>query len=885
MQSMKKVLATALLSSTFLAAGAAYAETAPAPDDGAAIIVTGTRTTGLKAGDSPAPVQVLSSDLLGRAGRSDINTALSASVPSIQIQTFGNDMTAFHPSIKLRGLNPNHTLVMINGKRRHGTSNVVVTNALWTGGAAPDMGLIPMEAVDHVEVLQDGAAAQYGTDAVAGVVNLILKKKDHGGYLTASTGQYYAGDGFSYELAGNIAMAPVENMYFDLTVQHKVKDYSFRGDADPRVLASTTGGATLLARFPGLTNAANYPYVNRIFGDGRMALTNVFYNMGYTGVAGVEFYSFGSLSKRTGSTYQNYRLPNVVVGKSAVGATSGSVAATGDIPFPLGFSPLEALNETDYSLTGGVKGEFGKSTFDLSVTYGKDNNKTYVVNSANAALYYDTSTTTAAGYTPRDVYDGAYVGSQLTVNLDGTHEINVGLADDLHIAGGLEWRKDTYELRPGELASYYVGTGVKGGGIQSFFGYSPTNASDNSRTNFAQYLDLETKPVEKWKVIGAVRHEHYSDFGDTTIFKLTNRYDFSKAIAVRGTISTGFRAPTLAEGFYSGINVGPASLSGIFAPNSAGAKALGISGLKPEKSTNVSVGFVFNPAPKLTITVDAYSIYLRDRIVQSSGFTGYSNNCKYLPSGFTSSTNVASTYAAFTAPGSGNTCTGFISPGVLSALYNNGVPITSIIDTINGGQNGSLSINTFVNGLSTLTRGVDFLATYNTSAFGGRLDLSLSANYNETKVKSVNAAPSGVNEKQGIYDKYSQSALTQTTPKWRATANAYYEIGKFAVNLRESVYGPAKLLASTPANSNIDYYQTMSTKFITDLEATYAITKDIKFSVGANNLFDVKPDMIADYIRQQQLTAGSTAYVSKYPSFSSISINGGYYYAKLAVKF
>ena len=514
------------------------------------------------------------------------------------------------------------------------------------------------------------------------------------------------------------------------------------------------------------------------------------------------------------------------------------------------------------------------------MTYGKDNNKTYVVNSANAALYYDTSTTTTAGYTPRDVYDGAFVGSQLTVNLDGTHEVDVGLADALHVAGGLEWRKDTYELRPGEVASYYVGSGVKGGGIQSFFGYAPTNASNNSRTNFAQYLDLETKPVEAWKVIGAVRHEHYSDFGDTTIFKLTNRYDFSKAVAIRGTVSTGFRAPTLAEGFYSGINVGPASLSGIFAPNSPGAAALGIAGLKPEKSTNLSIGFVFNPAPRLSITLDAYSIYLRDRIVQSSGFTGYSNNCKYLPSGYTPGMNVAAAKTAF-----GGTCTGFISAGVLTALYNNGVPITSIIDTINSGQNGSLSINTFVNGLSTLTRGVDFLATYNMPALGGRLDLSLSANYNETKVKSVNAAPSGVNQDQGIYDKYSQSALTQTTPKWRATANAYYEIGKFAVNLRESVYGPAKLLASTPANSSIDYYQTMSTKFITDLEATYAFTKDIKFSVGANNLFNVKPDMIADWIRAQQFAAGSTAYVSKYPSFSSVSINGGYYYAKLGVKF
>ena len=877
MQSMKKVLATALLSSTFLAAGAAYAEAAPAaaaPDDGAAIIVTGTRTTGLKAGDSPAPVQVLSSDLLARAGRSDINTALSASVPSIQIQTFGNDQTAFHPSIKLRGLNPNHTLVMINGKRRHGTSNVVVTNALWTGGAAPDMGLIPMEAVEHVEVLQDGAAAQYGTDAVAGVVNLILKKKDHGGYLSASTGQYYAGDGFSYELAGNIGMAPVENSYLNVTVQHKVKDYSNRGDLDPRVLSST-----LQTRFPSLTSTPGYPYLNKIFGDGRIAQTNVFYNFGYTGIANVEIYSFGSYSTRTGSTYQNYRLPNVVYGKTAVIAPATG-AATGDIPFPQGFSPLEGLKETDYSFTGGAKGTFGKTTVDLSATYGHDINKIYVYNSANAALYYDSSSTTTAGYTPRDVYNGSFAGSQLTLNLDLTHELEVGLSSPLNIAGGAEWRKDTYTLSPGELASYYVGTGKLGGGIQSFFGYAPTNSSDNSRTNLSQYLDVSFKPTSKWLVDGAVRHEHYSDFGDTTVFKLTSRYDFSPAIAVRGTVSTGFRAPTLAEGYYSGINVGPASLSGIFAPNSAGAKALGISGLKPEKSTNLSMGFVFNPLPKLTITVDGYSIYLRDRIVQSSGFTGYSNNCKYLPSGYTPNMDVAAAKTAF-----GGTCTGFISPSVLTALYNNGVPITSIIDTINSGQAGSLAINTFVNGLSTLTRGVDVLATYNTSLIGGRLDLSLSGNYNTTKVNSTNPAPANVNQAQGIFDKYAKSSLTDTTPKWRATFNAYWERGKFGLNLREAAYGPSKQLAATPANANIDYYVTQGTKFVTDLEASFSFTRDIKLSVGANNLFGIYPDAYPAYIRAQQLAAASTAYVSKYPSFSSISINGGYYYAKLGVKF
>jgi iron complex outermembrane receptor protein len=202
------------------------AEPAPVPapvadqtDTGSEVIVTGTRVSGFKASDSAAPIQILGSDALKRVGQPDLIQALAQNIPSIQAQAFGNDQTAFHPSIKLRGLNPNHTLIMINGKRRHGTANVVVTNAIWTGSAAPDIGLIPTDAIDHVEVLQDGAAAQYGTDAIAGVVNFILKKSDHGGSINATVGQYFAGDGLTWDAMANIGLAPIEDMYLNLTVE------------------------------------------------------------------------------------------------------------------------------------------------------------------------------------------------------------------------------------------------------------------------------------------------------------------------------------------------------------------------------------------------------------------------------------------------------------------------------------------------------------------------------------------------------------------------------------------------------------------------------------------------------------------------------------------
>lgn len=853
-----------------------------------AIIVTGTRTTGFKASDSPAPIQILGSDALSRVGQPDLNQALAQQIPSIQVQAFGNDLTAFHPSIKLRGVSPNHTLVMIDGKRRHGTANVAVTNAVWTGGAAPDLGLIPGDMIDHVEVLQDGAAAQYGTDAIAGVVNFILKRNNSGGVINLDAGQYFAGDGTQYHISGNIGIAPVEDMYLSLTGEYKFHDYSFRGDLDPRVVdtglntsanTGNNGGRTILARFPGVRNVKNYPYVNLIFGDGRMELTNGFYNWGYDGFENVELYSFGSISRRVGRTNQNYRLPNVVYGKSAA-ASINTANPTGDIPFREGFQPQEVLRELDYSATAGAKGTFDKTTIDLSATYARDVNKIYVENSANAALYYDTSTLTTPGYSPSDVLNGSFIASQFVSNLDLTQELEVGLENPVVIAGGLEYRWEEYQLRAGDPASYYVGSGVLQGGIQSFFGYAPANASTNSRKNFSQYLDISLKPVDAWLVDGAVRHEHYSDFGDTTVFKLTSRYDVSPDFAVRGTVSTGFRAPTLAEGFYSGINVSVSSLSGIFAPNSSGAAALGIGGLKPEKSTSFSGGIVAKPLDRLTVTLDGYRLTIRDRIVQSGGFTGYSNNCRFLPNGYTAGMDVQAAFAAFR-----GACTGFVSPNVLTALFNNGVPIQSVINNINGGASGSLSINSFVNGVKTQTTGLDFLANYFTPVDGmGRIDWSLAVNYNRTRIKRVAPPPSGVNQTTPILDQFAQSQITNTTPRWRATAGALWTFGRFEVNLRESYYAKSGFLTTFPTNANRAYYVNAGAAFITDLEAGVKFGA-LKLSVGANNLFNTYPKAYPDEFRAAQYETSSTAFITKYPVNSPYGVMGGYYYGKIGVKF
>ncbi|TZG27362.1 TonB-dependent receptor plug domain-containing protein [Sphingomonas montanisoli] len=885
-------LATVAVATLWASAAMAQSAPADAASDSETIIVTGTRTTGFKASDSPAPIQVLGSDSLKRVGQTDMIQTLAQQLPSVQAQAFGSDQAAFHPSIKLRGLNPNHTLILIDGKRRHGTSSVVVTGGPFGGNAAADISLIPQDAIERVEVLQDGAAAQYGTDAIAGVVNFILKHADHGGSVNLTGGKYFDQGGQRWDVMGNVGFAPFEDAYVNVTAERQFKNYSFRGDLDPRVVdtglaaaanTGVNGGRYNINRFgTALTGQSKYPEVNQIAGDGRLQLTNVYASYGWQVSDDIELYGSSSYSKKIGKTWQNYRLPVVVFGKQRLPNNNFVVAGTSaacrnnmtialcpetsaDIPYPAGFRPQEKTVETDYSVQVGAKGEIGGTHWDITSTYGNNLSEIYVTGSANAALYYDSSSATSKGFSPTSSLNGEFIASQWTNTLDLAHDFDVGFAEPITVAAGLEYRREVFQLKAGDEASYYTGTGVAQGGIQSFFGYSPANASRNLRHNFSQYIDIAAKPLPELTLDGAVRHEHYDDFGDTTIFKATGRYDISPAIAVRGTVSTGFRAPTLAEGFYSGINVSVSSLSGIFAPNSPGAAALGIAGLKPEKSTNFSGGWVFKPIDKMVITIDAYSIKIKDRIVRSSSFLGYSNNCRF---------NVSTV------------CTAIVSPSVVTALRSNGVPVDSVIAAIDGGASGSVGVNAFVNGITSLTRGIDFLTTYSTDFDTyGKVDWSLAANYNVTKVTKVNPAPGNINQRQTILDVYASNDLTNTTPKFRATAGAYWTLGNFTVNLRESYYGNSYAIISTPNNGLAQEKLSAGTAFITDLELGYQIAEPLKLSIGANNLFNKYPNKYPQFIRDQQYAISSTAYITKYPTFSPYGINGGYYYGRIAFKF
>jgi iron complex outermembrane receptor protein len=834
-RSNRSLLLAGASATILLSAGAALAQ-APTIDE---VIVTGTRTTGLRAVDSPAPIQVLGSDLLQKTGQPELIQSLAQNIPSFTAQAFGGDAAAMTLSAKLRGVSPNHALVLVNGKRRHGTSNLAVLGGPYQGGASTDLNFIPVGSIDHVEVLLDGAAAQYGSDAIAGVINIIQKKADSGGVISATGGEYFDGGGRTASLSANFGFAPNDRSYVNVTAETKYHGFSFRGVADPRTYATpfNAGAVNSPARsYPQIVNAPGYPYLNLIPGDPQYRVSTVSYNAGYELSHAVELYSFGSYGDKYAQAHENFRLPNVVTGKNPT-----------DIPFPLGFDPRLRSDEQDYAFTAGLMGQSGDWTWDLATSYGKDDVKLTVMGTANADLYKDTSTLTSPGYTPRNIVAGAFSADQWTTTFDVTKTVDVGFVEPLTFAAGVEYREDGYEIIAGDPASYYKG------GSQSYYGFAPVNAGSHSRDSKAVYVDVAASPVAGLKLDAALRYGEFSDFGDTTVAKLTSRYDFSDLFALRGTISTGFRAPTLAEGYYAGINVSPSSIGGQLPPNSPGASLLGINGLKPEKSTNYSVGFVAHPIPRLSVTFDAYQIEIEDRIVGTGTLYGDASNKALLR-----------------------------SPAVLAALAANGVQIDS---SIYSNASWSIGVSLFTNGLDTRTKGADLVVSYSTDfdAYGA-VDWILTANYSDTKVTKIAPPPSQLAPGVTLFDKTAISNLETTTPKFRIVAGGAWTLGDLSVTFKESIYGEASQLSLDSFDAV--YRKTkIDPSLVTDVEVSYFVIPAVKLSIGANNLLNRYPNRINGLQRQHQLQQDSNAYVTQYPTFSPFGINGGYYYGKVTYSF
>jgi iron complex outermembrane receptor protein len=897
---MKSLFLSASTIALAMGATGAFAQTAPAPSTGASelneVIVTGTRQVGVKAADSAAPIQIVGATQLKATGATDLASILEVAVPSFNVSANGGDAAAVHVLANLRGLNPDDTLVLVNGKRRHTTSNLAVdAGNVYSGSAAVDLAYIPPDAIDHIEVLTDGASAQYGSDAVAGVVNIILKKNASGGYITGLGGADYNGQGQTSQVGYHQGFSFAEDKgFFDITLEERSHNFTTLGFGDTRC-QTATGAPTNSVACPASMAAAapNSPHENRVNGDPESAIYNSFFNAGFDVTPELQVYGFGNLSYNSSQHFENYRTGYVlggcegtVVGGVVTTVGSGYNTSTGTCAVgtpvhmvPNGFDPKEQFNETDYSYTGGVKGETAGWNWDLSGTYGGNHTQVNVLNTGNAtvAQQLQSISATPVAYPIHTIYDGSFDATELVGSLDVNKSFPVSfLAAPLSVAFGATGRRDTYGISAGEPESYI------GSGAQSFAGYTPGDATAASRTNYAFYVDFATSPIKNLSVDIAGRFEHFSDFGDSKTGKVTARYDFSDAIGLRGTISDGFRAPTLPEEYYAGLNVGPTSVSGQLPPDGAAAKASGFPSLGPEQSINYSLGLVLHPAPKLQITVDAYHILLTDRILPSSTFQALAAEC--VPNG-TNVPTLAGSTLTLTCPAGKTAENVILSQTILNTVQNLGVTTAGLT---------SVGLQAFFNAFNTDTDGVDLTANY-ASDFGhfGHVDWSLGANYNHTYVTGVAALPPAVAitnpailslgvQQSSFLNQTLKSALTTAQPREKVIGQGFWTKGPWSVNLRETIYSGMAQYAFYPTlNQNV--LETIPTTGITDLDVAYKFTSHIKINVGANNLFNTLPP-ITPLGSTGQPIDGNRIYRLPY-SFAPWGSNGGYYYGRVTFTF
>ena len=760
------------------------------------VIVTGTRSAGARVRDSAAPIAVISADTLQETGAANLFDAMTALVPSYNAQAVTGNVGNMIRSVQLRGLSPNHVLVLINGKRRHITASISADSGPNQYSAAADLDLIPVSAIDHVEVLQDGAAAQYGSDAIAGVFNVILKASPRGGAISASAGRYadskvnpHRGhNGLTRDVQVDHGFKWGEQGFARLSGQLRDHDFTNQTGAD---LVTTAGfGTPLIPRSP-----TSEPFPSKVAGDARTKVANLALNAGRQLAPDMDFYSIATTAYREAATWQNWRTPTKA-----------------PQVYPDGFSPQLRTRETDYALTLGVKGSTAAGwRWDLSSTYGYNDVALSSAYTVNRPLFRDT------GSSPTSFYLGQYTISQWTNNADFTKSIDIGWQAPLNLALGLEYRKESYRIGSGDAASRYDF------GPDGFPGYALADAGSHGRSNTAAYVDATIKPTAQWLVSVAGRAEHYSDFGDTFNAKLTSRYDWSPALAVRGTVSNGFRAPTLQEEFYSNTNVGPTYANVLLPANSAAATLAGASQLDAEKSKNFSLGLVVNPAARLHATLDVYQITIRDRIIGSGNIRGAGAN------------------AAIVAHGSA------LDPAIKDA-----------------------TVSYLTNGVDTRTRGIDATVDYTTDfEDAGKVKWTASWNVNQNRIINVS--------RQGGLDPAAASQVIDATPHDKLVMAAKYFLDDWNANLRVSRYGKSKQTTTDGDTGGAPYHTNrVNPAWIIDLELGRDLGEHWSLSGGARNLFNHTPNHA---IRQGY----SHAYV--YPSFTPYGINGAYYYGRVAYRF
>jgi iron complex outermembrane receptor protein len=823
---------------------------------GETIVTIGSRTE-RTAVETPAPVDVFTEEAIRESPQYELNQVLRDIAPSYNAshQTIGDGSDHVNPA-SLRGLGPDQVLVLINGKRRHTSALVHVNGTFGRGTVGVDMNAIPKSAVERVEVLRDGAAAQYGSDAIAGVVNIVLKENVNQVQINGGVGannlltnnndisdEANQVDGETQYVNANYGFKIGNNGFFNVTADYLRRNRTNRSDLDMRDMFPGIGGeeatdAEIAAR--GLTR---FDFSMKT-GQGEATVGSAFFNSKIPIGGNAEFYSFGGLTYRNGKASGFYRRPNQ--------------EAQVDLSlYPNGFLPEIHTKINDQSVSLGLKGVHNGWIIDANTNLGGNSFQFNIENSMNASI---------GAASPTSFDAGRFHFRQGTGNLDLLKSINTGGAlKSLNLALGAEFRVENYEIDAGQFESYSLGNGgdepgvdfdttssgaPKNPGSQVFPGFQPLNEVDRFRNSIGIYASLESDITDNLLVDIAGRLEDYSDFGTTVNGKLAGRYTIAQNYAVRGAVSTGFRAPSLNQLWFNNVsiqfvldadnNLVPARV--LTAANADPVtKAFGIPQLKEETSVNISGGFTARPTRHWSITADGYFITIDDRVVLSSRFS------------------------------SGDAIIGEEVTAILEPFESQGV-----------GQ-----AQFWANAVDTETKGVDVVIAYNDRVGNGNLTLSLAGGVTETTVDKVNVAESLArnfsfdNQEQvanTLFNREEQNRLEDALPRQNGAFTARYTIPRWSFMGRLNYFGDVEYKPTNSANDPnfTENDETFGAKVLLDLDVGFEIVRGFRLSVGASNVLNTFPDK---HTKETNLAQGRFIYSRR---VTQVGMNGGFYYTRFS---
>ena len=809
--------------------------------------VVGSRSAPRSVGESPVPIDIIDSEDLRKNGSTDMIDMLVASVPSFnsRAQPISDAATLVRP-VNLRGLPSDSTLVLVNGKRRHRASVIAFQGGGINDGAqGPDISVIPGVALKQVEVLRDGASAQYGSDAIAGVMNFVLKDDAEGGSITVSQGEYYKGDGATTTIDGNIGLPLTDSGFVNISAQYKTADATSRS-------VQRQDAANLIAQGNMDVNDPAQIWGNPEIKDDY----TVFVNTGFDINDSAQLYAFGNLSSRdvVGGFY--YRNPHnrgnvysVDDGETLlVGALNGDQSTCNVVPIPKvtdangnivdgnvltsqpyldmladpncfsmnqirpgGYTPQFAGTVKDSSFFAGIKGDIGEWSYDASAGMGNNKSTFSLRNSLNPSLGLDT---------PTDFETGAYEQSETTVNIDFSRSITIGALEDLSFATGFEWREESFEITQGEESSWIAGPYADQGfniGSHGFKGFGPESSGKNSRNNIGIYADVEGYLTDDWLLGVALRYEDFSTFGDTLNYKISTQYSATDYLSFRASHSTGFRAPTVGQ--ENVVNTQTSIVNGdliqtfIAPPTNPLAAFYGGKVLNPEESVSYAFGTVFE-YENFFLTLDYYNIEVTGRLAQSSQIAVEEEDYDELRA------------------------VGIEHPELISA------------------------VTFYTNDFDTTTQGIDIVGSYETEFLSGDANLSLAYGWNDTSVDKYDPDTT---------DEGKVRRLEDGIPAHRGTLTWGQSWAKLSTTLRANYFGE---YYATHADDTTEWGSEVADAAVTfDLEISYAVLESLTFSVGANNIFDQEAQKLKDG------TLGALGGV--YYESGPFDYNGGFYYGRV----